>query len=93
MVSLRELLEEMIKRGASDLHLTAAMQPKFRVDGELVDSGFDVLSPDDCRALAYSVLNDQQKKTFENENPRPGSSLDTSRLQVFDRKQRVRAVE
>jgi twitching motility protein PilT len=66
MISLRELLEEMVKRGASDLHLTAGLPPMFRVDGRIESSNFEMLSPDDTRALAYSVLNDEQKKTFEN---------------------------
>jgi twitching motility protein PilT len=67
MISLRELLEEMVSKDASDLHLTAGLPPQFRVDGEIVSSNFDVLTADDTRALAYSVLNDEQKKIFENE--------------------------
>ena len=39
-VSLRALLDEMIKRGASDLHLTVGERPKLRVDGQLVDTSF-----------------------------------------------------
>ena len=66
MVSLRELLEEMMKRNASDLHLTAGLPPQYRVDGDIASSDFEVLTPDDTRALAYSVLSDEQKKLFEN---------------------------
>ncbi len=66
MASLRELLEEMMKRDASDLHLTAGLPPQYRVDGDIVSSSFEVLTADDTRALAYSVLNDEQKKSFEN---------------------------
>jgi len=29
---MRELLEEMVARGASDLHLTAGLPPQYRVD-------------------------------------------------------------
>jgi twitching motility protein PilT len=67
MVSLRELLEDMMKLEASDLHLTAGLPPVFRIDGNVTPSRFEVLSPDDTRALAYSILNDEQKKRFENE--------------------------
>lgn len=67
MISLRELLEDMVSKNASDLHLTAGLPPQFRVDGEIVNSSFEVLSADDTRALAYSVLNDEQKKKFEND--------------------------
>ncbi|HKI84637.1 MAG TPA: type IV pilus twitching motility protein PilT [Candidatus Krumholzibacteria bacterium] len=67
MISLRELLEEMVAKNASDLHLTAGLPPQFRIDGEIESSNFDVLTADDTRSLAYSVLNDEQKKIFENE--------------------------
>ncbi len=68
-VSLRALLDEMIKRGASDLHLTVGDRPKLRVDGQLTDSSVDaVLRPKDTMALGYSVLTEQQKKRFEQED-------------------------
>ena len=35
-LSLRDLLEQMVKVGASDLHLTAGVPPQLRVDGELL---------------------------------------------------------
>lgn len=66
MISLRELLEDMMKVDASDLHLTAGLPPMFRVDGHLQKSKFEVLTSEDTRQIAYSVLNDEQKKAFEN---------------------------
>jgi len=69
MVSLRALLEEMVKIRASDLHLTAGVPAQYRVDGDLVSSKVSgVLTPDMTQRLAYSALNDEQKKVFENEN-------------------------
>ena len=68
-VNLRTLLEEMIEREASDLHITAGERAKLRVDGDIVNSTApDVLTPKDTLALAYSVLTENQKKRFENEN-------------------------
>jgi twitching motility protein PilT len=67
MISLRELLEDMMQQEASDLHLTAGLPPQYRVDGDILSSKFDVMSPDDTRAMAYSILNDDQKKHFEND--------------------------
>jgi len=64
---MRELLEEMVSRGASDLHLTAGLSPQFRVDGAMQSSDFAALGGDDTRNLAYSILNEEQKKRFENE--------------------------
>src|SRR5437588_7515832 len=65
-LNLRVLLEEMIERGASDLHITAGERPKVRVDGDIANSNVDiVLQPKDCMQLAYSVLTENQKKRFE----------------------------
>jgi twitching motility protein PilT len=68
-VNLRALLEEMIEKDASDLHLVAGERPKVRVDGDIVNaSSDDVLTPKDTLSLAYSVLTENQKKRFETEN-------------------------
>src|SRR5690242_11110264 len=68
-LNLRVLLEEMIERGASDLHITAGERPKVRVDGDITNSNIDtVLQPKDCMQLAYSVLTENQKKRFEMED-------------------------
>ncbi len=67
--NLRQLLEEMHERSASDLHITVGQPPRFRVDGNLTDSRIaNRLTPQDTQALAYSVLTEGQKKTFEQEN-------------------------
>jgi twitching motility protein PilT len=68
-VNLRALLEEMIEKEASDLHCTAGERPKIRVDGDITDSSVpDVLTPKDTLQLAYSVLTEDQKKRFEQED-------------------------
>lgn len=68
-VNMRALLEEMIERDASDLHITAGERPKLRVDGDIVDSSVpDVLTAKDTLQLAYSVLTENQKKRFETED-------------------------
>ena len=68
-VSLRALLDEMIERDASDLHVTAGDRPKLRVDGDIVNSAIEhVLTPRDTLQLAYSVLTENQKKRFEMED-------------------------
>ena len=67
--NLRSLLEEMIQRDASDLHITAAERPKLRVDGDMSDSSVvEVLTPKDTLQLAYSVLTENQKKRFETDD-------------------------
>ena len=67
--NLRALLEEMVSRNASDLHIVAGERPKLRVDGDITNSSADGdLSPKDTLQLAYSVLTEQQKKRFELED-------------------------
>src|SRR6266576_3536537 len=68
-INLRALLEEMIEKDASDLHLVAGERPKIRVDGDIVSaSSEEVLTPKDTLSLAYSVLTENQKKRFETES-------------------------
>ncbi len=68
-INLRALLEEMIEKEASDLHIVAGERPKLRVDGDIVNSSVDdVLTPKDTLTLAYSVLTENQKKRFETES-------------------------
>jgi twitching motility protein PilT len=67
--NLRSLLEEMIQRGASDLHITAGERPKLRVDGSILNASVEeVLTPKDTLQLTYSILTENQKKRFENED-------------------------
>ena len=68
-LNLRSMLQEMIEREASDLHITAGERPKLRVDGDIVNSSVEhMLTPKDTLQLAYSVLTEQQKKRFEFED-------------------------
>ncbi|HYD52411.1 MAG TPA: type IV pilus twitching motility protein PilT [Gemmatimonadaceae bacterium] len=68
-LNLRALLEEMIERDASDLHITAGERPKLRVDGDITNATIEyVMQPKDTLQLAYSVLTENQKKRFEMED-------------------------
>lgn len=69
-LNLRSLLEEMIQRNASDLHITAGECPKLRIDGDIVPSSEyqTPLSPKETMQIAYSVLTEDQKKRFELED-------------------------
>ena len=65
MVTLRDLLADMIQRRASDLHITAGVPPEYRIDGQLTPTEHEVLTPEVTAQLAYSVLSDEQRKRFE----------------------------
>lgn len=66
MVTLRELLEQMVKMNASDLHLTVGAPPVVRVDGKLHRlSNYEILTSEQTKKLSYSMLNEKQKLKFE----------------------------
>ena len=65
MVTLKQLLEDMVSRKASDLHITAGVPPEMRVDGLITPTEYEVLTPEMCTTIAYSVLSDEQRKRFE----------------------------
>lgn len=67
MVNLRELLQEMIDKGASDLHITAGMPPQLRIDGSITSTDHEPLSPEVTQSITYSVLNEEQQKRFEDD--------------------------
>ena len=68
MANLYQLLQTMIEKGASDLHVTTGSPPQIRVDGRLVPMDHSPLAPAETKQLVYSVLTDAQKHMFEEEN-------------------------
>src|SRR6187455_3001515 len=65
MATLPELLQTLVENSGSDLHITTDTPPQIRVHGHLKPLDLPPLGPADTKALAYSVLTDQQKKRFE----------------------------
>ena len=64
-MDMKQLLEMVVKRGASDLHLTVGVPPMLRIDGELISTDLEKLTPEDSKRLVYSILSDSQKAKFE----------------------------
>ena len=57
------LLEEVLKRKASDLHLQVGLPPMLRVDGALVPvAAAEPLSAEDVESLVFAIVDDDQKK-------------------------------
>src|SRR5215211_6460933 len=64
--SIDTLLEWMVGRKASDLHLTVGSQPTVRVNGHLYRmENFPALTAEDTRQLLYRILNTEQQKRLE----------------------------
>lgn len=57
------LLEEVVKRKASDLHLQVGLPPMLRVDGKLIPvPGADILSDEAVETLIFAILDEDQKQ-------------------------------
>jgi twitching motility protein PilT len=67
MYTLEDLLEQLVKRGGSDLHISAGSPPKLRLDGRLVDVGPEPMPATDTKKMVYSILANEQIAVFEKE--------------------------
>jgi twitching motility protein PilT len=64
--SIDELLEHMVGRDASDLHVTTGTPPVIRVRGEVRRlDGYDPLSAEETQGLLYRILSSEQQKQLE----------------------------
>ncbi len=62
-----EVLRQMVEARASDIHLTAGFPPAIRDKGRITAmEGFPVLAGQQTREVIYGILNDEQRKRFEN---------------------------
>ncbi len=64
---LNRLFSAVNDYDASDLHLVAGVPPAFRVNGEIIIADGDALTEAEVTAMADSLLNDLQRKKFEQE--------------------------
>ena len=62
--NLREALEELVRRGGSDLHLKVGRPPVIRVNGDLHDTALSVLRPEDIKRCAEQTLSPKQRESF-----------------------------
>lgn len=65
MIMMEDLMAQMIKENASDLHISVGLPPVFRIDGHLVRTEHPALNKDDCQKLLFNVLNNEQRRTLE----------------------------
>ena len=64
--ALLDLLDKTLKAEGSDLHLRVGCPPHVRIHGQMLPlEGYEPLTPDDTKALAFAFLSDKQKDIFE----------------------------
>jgi twitching motility protein PilT len=63
-----EVLRQMVESRASDVHITPGVPPSIRDKGRIRPmEGFPVLNTQQTREVVYGILNDDQRKRFEND--------------------------
>ena len=72
-MDLDKLLKSMKEQSASDMHLRAMSPPILRIEGKLFHTDNPSLSIEEIDTIAYSIMNDIQKKKFQHHH-----SIDTS---------------
>ncbi len=67
-IDFASVLARMVENKASDVHLSPGVPPAMRLRGQITPmEDFERLTQQDTREIVYSVLNDAQRKRFENE--------------------------
>lgn len=67
-IDIKKLLKSVLAFKSSDLHLVVGSEPQIRIDKELRPLNLPVLDAKDIESMAYSLLEDKQKKVFEEYN-------------------------
>ncbi len=67
-IDIKKLLKSVLAYGSSDLHLVVGSEPQIRIDKELKALNLPVLTAKDIEKMSYSLLEDKQKKKFEDDN-------------------------
>ncbi|MBC3861468.1 type IV pilus twitching motility protein PilT [Undibacterium jejuense] len=64
-MDISELLAFSVKNNASDLHLSSGLPPMIRVHGDVRRINLPPLEHKDVHELIYDIMNDSQRKTYE----------------------------
>ncbi len=67
MYEIEQMMEEVVEKDASDLHLTVEIPPTLRINGELIQTERPVLSAEDIKRLLYDILTDSQRRKLESD--------------------------
>ena len=64
-MDISKLLTFSAKEGASDCHISAGEPPMIRIQGDLKKLDHPALTSEETHALIYDLMNDVQRKNFE----------------------------
>lgn len=66
MAEIDKYLAQMMDNEASDFHLSVGMKPRFRIHGDLLDVGQEVMSPDRGQQILFEILTQKQQAYLHN---------------------------
>ena len=61
-MTVDELVAKAKQDGASDVHIICGLPPKYRLDGQLENMSEEVLTEEDCIAVAKSLAGEEGYK-------------------------------
>ena len=64
-MDITQFLAFSVEQSASDCHLSSGEPPMIRIDGELKKLDFPPLAREEVHTLVYDIMNDSQRKMFE----------------------------
>ncbi|MCH9828370.1 MAG: type IV pilus twitching motility protein PilT [Pseudomonadota bacterium] len=64
-MDIAQLLTFAVKQGASDLHLSAGVEPMIRVDGDVKRINLPPMEHKQVHGMIYDIMNDKQRKDYD----------------------------
>ncbi len=65
MFMIEDLMEAVVQKGGSDIHISCGLPPYFRVGGKLEPTEYEPLTAEEVQKLIFSMLNNTQRKNLE----------------------------
>jgi len=63
-LNIQDFFKTMVEMEASDLYITVAKPPMYRVEGKIEASGDHSFTPEELREIAQSIMNEKQQREF-----------------------------
>ncbi|MDX2272278.1 MAG: type IV pilus twitching motility protein PilT [Cyanobacteriota bacterium] len=65
VLMIEDLMEAVVQKGGSDIHISCGLPPYLRVNGHLEPTEHDPLTPEEVQKMIFSMLNNTQRKMLE----------------------------
>ena len=63
-MTFKDMIQQMLTRKASDLHLRVGLRPTLRIDGKLYSADDNVLMPQDMDKILGQIMTESQQQRF-----------------------------